>query len=200
MIFCSSINASIPWQKLAISGYSPLMTKYDHLSPHGHGLGAYIRDGFHRGRHNEDIDLGYVSLRVTLIHSITFVFTLYLPWDEGSTIFDRIFERINSILTEFPSNKYHISNDFNVYQKFLIVHSNKNSEESRYCRDFCIAYELTQIVEERTLVPDAMRQQAKLLAIFLKSCPHKCSVKVLATIGTSDYQIIYSSVSRLSPN
>lgn len=57
---------------LAISGYSPLITKHNHLKRHSHGLRAYIKDGFSCGgdAKNEDFDLPYIyELYVWEIHN-----------------------------------------------------------------------------------------------------------------------------------
>lgn len=56
--------------------------------------------------------------------------------------------------------------------------------------DLSIAYELTQIIEEPTQVPDTTGQQANLLDLFLASCPDISSAKVLAPIGMSDHSLV----------
>lgn len=86
------INNSIPIKELAILGYSPLITKDNHLNCHGHRLGTYINERFPSGRDTkyEDPDLLYMSFRMALNHSSTFIFTLFCPQDDGMLIFDQI--------------------------------------------------------------------------------------------------------------
>lgn len=72
--------------------------------------------------------------RVTLIHRTTFVFALYCRQDEGTVIFDRISEKIDSILAQFFSATVHICGNFNIGHKEWLVHSNK-TDEGKYCRD-----------------------------------------------------------------
>lgn len=52
---------------------------------HSHGLGIYIKDGFpcEKERKNEEPDIAYICFCVALIHSTTYVFTLYRPQDKG---------------------------------------------------------------------------------------------------------------------
>lgn len=98
-----SISALIPLQELIITGDSAIITKYNHLNCHGHVLGTYIKDEFpcDKDTKNEDPELLYVCLCVELIHSTTFIFSLYLPQDKGSVISNQISDRIENILTKF---------------------------------------------------------------------------------------------------
>lgn len=75
--------------------------------------------------------------------------------------------------------------DFNIHHNEWLVHSNKNDFEGRYCRDFAIAYELTQMIGEPTWV-----LETKLLDFFLTFCPHKCLEKYLSPLGTPEYSLI----------
>lgn len=126
---------------------------------------------------------------VALIHSTTFIFALYCPQYEGSVIFNWTSEMIDNIFTKFPLTSVHICSDFNIHHKDWLVHSNKTGKEGRYYGDFSIAYELTQIIEELTPVPNVMWQQANLFNLFLTYCTDECLAKVLPTIGTSDHSL-----------
>lgn len=79
--------------------------------------------------------------------------------------------------------------DYIIYHKVWLVQCNK-SDEGRYCREFSIAYVLTQIIEEPFRVPEATGHQANLLDLFLASCPDKCLAKFLPPLVISDYSLI----------
>lgn len=138
---------------------------------------------------NEEPDLPYMCFYVALILSTTFVFALYCPQNEETVIFSDISEKIDNILTQFPSASFHNCGDFNIHHKEWIVHSNKTDFEGRYCRDYSIAYELTQIIGEPTCVQTTCHQ-VNILNLFLTSCPDKCLTKVLPPLGTSVHSLI----------
>lgn len=48
--------------------------------------------------------------------------------------------------------------EFNVHHREWLVYFNQTDEEGRYRIDFYIAYELTQLIEETTRVPDVTGQ------------------------------------------
>ena len=87
-----------------------------------------------------------------------FIFCLYRPQDDGVIIFDRISDKIDSILLDHP----HVCGDFNVHHEEWLVHSNKTDMEG-----IAIVYGLTQIVTEPTLVPDVASHFPNLLDLFL---------------------------------
>lgn len=94
------------------------------------------------------------------------------------------------IIFSLTSTRFHIFGGFNIYHKEWLVHSNKTNAEGKYCRDFSIAYELTQIIREPTQVLDKKGHQVNLLSFILTSCPDKCLSKVLPPLGTSDHSLI----------
>lgn len=65
-----------------------------------------------------------------LIHGATFIFSVYRPQDDGKLTSDRISERIDNILTEFPTANFYICSDFNTPHKAWLDHSNKTDAES----------------------------------------------------------------------
>lgn len=93
-------------------------------------------------------------------------------------IFDQISESIENILTEFPLGSFHICGLF---------FTTKTDEEGRYCRDFFIAYELTQITEEPFQDPDAIVQQTNLFNIFLTFSKKNTQQKFYLPFGLSDH-------------
>lgn len=67
---------------------------------------------------------------------------------------------------------------------------NKTDEEGRYCHDFFIAYELTQIVDNSNRVPNTKCDHATHLDVILMTSSEICSAEVLLLLGTSDHSLI----------
>ena len=72
------LNPSLPTEEFHIPGFSAMTIRHDPKNRHGHGLIAYIKDGFPCGRHvlKEDPDLPYMCFRFALVHSTSFIFAL----------------------------------------------------------------------------------------------------------------------------
>lgn len=107
---------------------------------------------------------------VLIIHSIIFIFRLYRPQNNGTAMFNWISETIDGILTENPLASFHIPGDLNIHHKEM---STRTDEAGSHCKDFSIAYDLTQIIEEPTSVPDTTGHQVNILKLFLTSCREK---------------------------
>ena len=173
-----------------VDGYNDPIKKDD--SRHGHGLAVYVKNGFpcSRAASFEDPLLPYMCFRVALLHSTSFIFTLYRPQTDGVAIFDSIAERIDSILLAHPSASIHLCGDFNIHHQEWLIHSNCTDEEGRHCHDFAIAYDLTQIVDKPTRVPDIDGHFPNLLDLFLTTCPDACTQSVHSPLGSSDHCLI----------
>ena len=50
--------------------------------------------------------------------------------------------------------KVHICGDFNVDHEESLVHSTKTDAEDRYCHDFSVAYDPTQIIDAPSRISD----------------------------------------------
>ena len=135
-----------------------------------------------------------MCFRIALLHNTAFIFTLYRPHHDGVVIFDSIAEKIDSILSVHPSASIHLCGDFNVHHQEWLVHSNKTDREGRYCHDFALAYDLTQIVDEPTHIPDQVGYFPSLLDLFLTSCPNACSQSVHSPLGSSDHCVVQVKV------
>ena len=187
----SETGSCIPREEFQIQGYSDLISKADPLNRHGHGLGVYIKDGIPCGRVTayEDPDLPFMCFRVALVHSTSFIFTLYRPQKDGSILFDRIAEKIDSIMVDYPYANIHVCGDFNVHHKEWLC-SNHTSEEGKQCHEFSTIYGLTQIVKGPTRVPDVKGQTANLLDLFLTTVPDKCDSTTSSPLGSSDHSVV----------
>lgn len=75
--------------------------------------------------------------------------------------------------------------------KTLISHS--CDEQKKCCYDF-LTYELTQIVNKSTHVPNTADHHAILLGFVLTSCPVQCFAEVLLLLGISDYTLIHVKI------
>ena len=181
---------------LYIPGYSPIIAKHDHLNRHGHGLGVYVKEGFPCGRDlsHEDANSPYMCFRIALLHSTAFIFVLYRPQDDGCQVFESIASQIDKIQLDYPSANIHVCGDFNVHHKEWLVHSNKTDPEGRHCHDFSVAYELTQIIDAPTRVPDVAGHYPNLLDLFLTSCPDRCTHTVSSPRGRSDHCMVSVSI------
>lgn len=88
-----------------------------------HRLSDYIKgQGFHvyKDPNNDDPDLPYIYLRVAIIQSITFIFSLYRPQDNGTVFFNWISDKINNTTTEYPSASSHVFGDFKIHHKDVV--------------------------------------------------------------------------------
>ena len=84
--------------------------------------------------------------------------------------------------------------DFNVHHKEWLVHSNKTTAEGRHYHEFALAYDLTQIVNKPTHIPDQPGHFSNLLDLFLTSSPDACSLSVHSPLGSSDHCLIQVKV------
>ena len=110
-----------------------------------------------------------MCFRVALLHNTAFIFTLYRPLTDGVGIFDSIAGKIDSIMSVHPTASIHICGDYNIHHKDWLIHSNKTTAEGRHCHDFALAYDLTQIVDKPTHIPDQPGQISNFLNLFLTS-------------------------------
>ena len=131
-----------------------------------------------------------MCFKVSLLLSTSYVFTLYRPQNDGVSIFESISEKIDTILLSQPSASIHICGDFNIHHKEWLIHSNTTDFEGRYCHNFALAYELSQIIDGPTRVPDVTGHTPSLLDLFLTSSPNTCTHSICSPLGSSDHCLI----------
>ena len=192
----TGLNESIPDCEFDVPGFSRLISKHDHLNRHMHGLGVYIKEGLPCAREtsHEEINSPYMCFRMALLHSTSYLFFLYRPQDEGSSVFTTISNKIDNILIHHPSANINIFGDFNVHHIPWLTHSNRTDNVGVDCYNFSIAYELSQIISFPTRIPDSPNQFASLLDLFLTSVPEFCTPTQLPPLGTSDHCTISVSI------
>ena len=161
-----------------------------------HGLGVYIKDGLPcaRDTSHEDLNSPFMCFHMTLLHSTTYLFFLYRPQNEGSSVFNSIAKQIDNILIHHPSANICVFGDFNVHHVQWLVHSNHTDNVGVECYNFSLAHELSQIVNFPTRIPDSPNQFPSLLDLFLTSIPEFCTPTQLPPLGSSDHCVISVSI------
>ena len=171
----TGLDESISDREFDVPGFSTLVTKHDHLNMHC--LGVYIKDGLPcaRDTSHEDLNSPFMCFRMALLHSTTYLFFLYRPQNEGSSVLNSIAEQIDNILTHHPSANICVFGDFNVHHVQWLVHSNHTDNVGVECYNFSLAHELSQIVNFPTRIPDVPNQFPSLFDLFLTSIPEFCT-------------------------
>ena len=192
----TGLDESISDREFDVPGFSTLVTKHDHLNRHMHGLGVYIKDGLPcaRDTSHEDLNSPFMCFRMALLHSTTYLFFLYRPQNEGSSVLNSIAEQIDNILIHHPSANICVFGDFNVHHVQWLVHSNHTDNVGVECYNFSLAHELSQIVNFPTRIPDVPNQFPSLLDLFLTSIPEFCTPTQLPPLGSSDHCVISVSI------
>ena len=192
----TNLDDSISDREFDVPGYSTLITKHDHLNRHLHGLGVYIKDGLPCARDisHEELNSPYMCFRMALLHSTTYIFFLYRPQTEGSSVFTSIANQIDDILINHPSANINVFGDFNVHHVQWLTHSNHTDNVGVECFNFSLAYELKQIIPFPTRVPDTANHFPSLLDLFLTSVPEFCTPTRLPPLGSSDHCVVSVSI------
>ena len=139
----TELDESISDREFDVPGFSTPATKHDHLNRHMHGLGVYIKDGLPcaRDTSHEDLNSPFMCFRMALLHSTTYLFFLYRPQNEGSSVLNSIAEQIDNILIHHPSANICVFGDFNVHHVQWLVHSNHTDNVGVECYNFSLAHE-----------------------------------------------------------
>ncbi|XP_026318656.1 ionotropic receptor 75a-like [Hyposmocoma kahamanoa] len=101
---------------------------------------------------------------------------------------------LDEILQQLPSVEVLILGDFNAHHMEWLG-SARTDYTGRAVRDFAAAYDLTQLVDGQTRVPDIEGHTPGLLDLMLTSLPDGIRVSCHACLGTSDHLLIRSEVS-----
>ena len=110
-----------------------------------------------------ELNSPYMCFRMALLHSKTYIFFLYHPQTEGSSVFTSITNQIDTILIHHPSANINVFGDFIVHHVQWLTHSNHTDNVGVECFNFSLDYELKQIVPFPTHVPDAANHFPSLL-------------------------------------
>lgn len=113
-----------------------------------------------------------------------FIFSIVLT----VLMFDQIAEKVDAILSDHSSA--FLFGNFSVYHEKWLAHSYKSNEEGRYCYNFSVTFELMQIMDKLTCVPDIVVHYINFLDLFLTTCSGKCFSVVSPHLGFSDHSLI----------
>ncbi|XP_045501381.1 uncharacterized protein LOC123698680 [Colias croceus] len=98
----------------------------------------------------------------------------------------------------FPDAEIVLLGDFNACHREWLFPFQKTDHAGREAFNFATSYNLSQLVNEATRVPDIAGHTANCLDLLLTSDPDRYVVEVSAPLGTSDHCLI-KSVSTCSP-
>ena len=177
------------------SGYLPLIQKDS--STHIHGLTVYVKEGLPFAR-----DTGLISrklCRFLLMFSICFtplssvsyfVFLYQSPSSSLCMVLDSISSNIDEVPLNNPFANVFVFGDFNVHHKDWLTYSGGTDRPGKFCYNFSISNNLTQIVNFPTRVPDCDPHIPPLLDLFLSSDASICSTMAFPPLGNSDHVVV----------
>ena len=111
-----------------------------------------------------------------------------------------IFDSITTTLSDLDINaasEITILGDFNVHNVEWLTHSARTDDSGLECELFADSFDLTQLVNQPTRIPDNPDHRPYLLDLFLTTNPEQYDVEVRAPLGSSDHCLI--AVSRIGP-
>ena len=158
-----------------------------------HGLAVFAKPGLPLVRltEYEDSNHEFLSFACHLEQTTHLLFFLYRSPSATSDIFDVISDKIDSLLTKYPSAKVSVFGDFNVHNKEWLTFSRTSDSNGKAAEDFALSQNLTQIVDCPTRIPDrCTNDTAHLLDLFLTSHPEIHEHFVSSPLGNSDHCVV----------
>lgn len=76
---------------------------------------------------NKDPNFWYLSFYMAFVHSMSLIFTLYCPEDDGIVMLDKIAVNIDDILSDNHSVNVHICGEFNIHYLTFDKESNQQN-------------------------------------------------------------------------
>ena len=120
-------------------------------------LVVYVKEGlpFVRDLSLENSPDSYLCFRLTLIHSVSYLFYLYRsPSLSLCMVFDSISSNIDEVLSINPSANFCVFGDFKVNHKDWLTYSGGTDPPSKLCYNFSFSNDLTQMVNFPTGILD----------------------------------------------
>ena len=146
-----------------------------------HGLAVHVKEGlpFARVLSLENYVDSYIYFQLALLHSVSYFFFLYLS---PSLLLCMVFYSISSNIYEIPSinpfpNAF-VFWDFNVHHKDWTAYSGGNDRPGELHYNFSISYDLTQMFNFPTWIPDCDSHIPALLDLFISS-----DLSIYSTVG-----------------
>ena len=157
-----------------------------------HGLPVYVKEGLPLARELslENFVDSYLCFRLSLLHSVSYFFLLYLsPSSSLCTVFDSVSSNISEVLLINLSAVFAFG-DFNVYHKDWLTYSGGTDRPGELCYNFSISNDLTQMVNFPTRIPDCDSHSPALLDLFISSDASICSTMAFPALGNSDHVFV----------
>ena len=160
-------------------------------------LVVYVKEGlpFVRDLSLENSPDSYLCFRLTLIHSVSYLFYLYRsPSLSLCMVFDSISSNIDEVLSINPSANVFVFGDFNVHHKDWLTYSGGIDRPGELCYNFSISDDLTQMVNFPARIQDCDSHSPALLDFFLSSDSSICSTMAFPPLGISDHVVVSVSI------
>ena len=155
------LDASIPSGEFTPDGYT--MHRLDNAPCHGLALYAKPHLPLFRLGDFEDHQFEFLVFLAPLESRTLVLFFLYRSPSSNCELLDVISDKIDRLLSKYPSAEVAVFGDFNVHNTEWLVHSRTTDVNGQAAHAFAVSHNLTQIVDCPTRVPD----RAFELAIFL---------------------------------
>ena len=162
-----------------------------------HGLAVYVKEGlpFARDLSLENSADSYLCFRLALLHLVSYFFFLYRsPSSALCTVFDSISSNMDEVLSINPSANVFVFGSFNVCHKDWLTYSGGTDQPGKFCYNFSISNDLTQMVNFRTQIPDCDSHSPALLDLFLTSDASIFSTMSFPLLGNSDHVVVSVSI------
>ena len=160
-------------------------------------LVVYVKEGlpFVRDLSLENSPDSYLCFRLTLIHSVSYLFYLYRsPSLSLCMVFDSISSNIDEVLSINSSANVFVFGDFNIHHKDWLTYSGGTDRPGELCYNFSISNDLTQMVNFPIWIPDFDYHSPALLDFFLSSDSSICSTMAFPPLGISDHVVVSVSI------
>ena len=108
---------------------------------------------------------------------MSYFFSLYWSLSSSScTVFGAILSNIYEVLSINQSAKVFAFGDLKVHQKDWIIYSGETDRPGKFCCNFSISNNLTQMVNSPTQIPDCESQSYSFKFIYMASDPVAVSI------------------------
>ena len=109
----------------------------------------------------------FLCFRMALLHPVPYFFFLYRSSSLSfCTAFDVISSNIDEVPSINPSANVFVFGDFNVHHKDWLTYSGRTDGPSKACYNFSISYDITQMVNFPTWIPDCDSHSPSFLWIY----------------------------------
>ena len=157
-----------------------------------HGLAVFVKPNLPLVRLTdyEDPRHEFLAFVTHFDGSTLILFFIYRSPSVNSEVFDVVSDKIDILMTKYPSAEIAVFGDFNVHHAEWLVHSRNTDTNGLAAHAFTVSQNLHQIVSCPTRVPDRITDKGYLLDLFLTTNPDNYHHKVSSPLGTSDHCVV----------